>query len=1274
MRCGTEHRYYKEQRLFVRAEILLLILLSSRVKSEDDEKRIVCYYTNWSVYRPGTAKFSPENINPYLCTHLIYAFGGFTKDDTMKPFDKYQDIDKGGYAKFTGLKTYNKNLKVLLAIGGWNEGSSRFSPMVADAGRRKKFVKNVVKFLRQNHFDGLDLDWEYPAFRDGGKPRDKDNYATFVEELRKEFEKESSKTGKPRLLLTMAVPAGIEYIDKGYDIPKLNENLDFINLLSYDYHSAYEPAVNHHSPLFPIEEDNEYNYDNELTIDYTIKHLIKSGASSGKIVVGIPTYGRSYTLFNEDANALGSPADGPGEEGSATREKGYLAYYEICEGIMSDGWTIEKPNPKAMGPYAYKKNQWVGYDDEDIVREKAKFVNNNKLGGIMFWSIDNDDFRGKCHGRPYPLIEAAKEAYLDSGRKQEGEKRQSSSSGKKRNRIPESSKSDSPSSSRDSNNGSSRKNFLTRSSSGKRSSQSPKSRTRTNSRTSNEQVPKIESSDEASENEEEASEPKKSSSKPSRTRVSSTKDRFRSRSQGDREETGRKKQEDPPSTTLKQSNAKTTTPEPPTTPDPGGDFKCEDEGFFPHPRDCKKYFWCLDSGPSGLGIVANQFTCPSGLVFNKLADSCDYPRNVYKSISRNRPATTTTTSTTNAPTTTTVSSRSINDDSEEEEDPKVIKELIDLIKKAGGIEQLEKQLALQERSSDNGSNQGTDEVTPAIISKSLYQRVLSRQANKNNLFGASSTRETSGRKSDESEVATEDNEKVDNSKRKSDGIPDGESTQTIPEEKPAPMTRSTQGYVNIRRTKPPVTAESSRVEESVKETESIPDKNQPSQSTRRSSTRPLDTTPADVPAETTTPKTRYISVNRFRSTTPTPAQETEQSITESFTVNPIVTTQNFIDVAITDGKTISIDGESGRISITPFTTDAPSTARIFTDDLSSTLKSTITLSQGSFPSVSPSTRRNPEITTLRNLISSEQSITEYPSSIATTGSSTQSTLAVVSQPRPFGYPRRTRPTTSSTVLYSTRSTPTEPTSRSKVNSSRKPGFNSFRRPSDSQLIRGSHTTVSPITMTQTSPYHPVQFGIEDSRVVEILADQSGNPQNLELIIAEPPPAVSSLSAPVSDEEATTKPNSRRRINVTQIPPLNNNYFLSTSPSRIISPEKRHQGQKYKHQTVSTIENFPLRSQSYKPAITDYDYYQDEQERIISKPHDKLYINGRGYIECLDQGNFPHPTSCRKFISCARMVNGVTIATEYTCPSKLSFDPIGGMCNWSAGLGCSDDGQ
>jgi len=37
-------------------------------------KRVVCYYTNWSQYRPDGGKFFPENIDTNLCTHIIFAF------------------------------------------------------------------------------------------------------------------------------------------------------------------------------------------------------------------------------------------------------------------------------------------------------------------------------------------------------------------------------------------------------------------------------------------------------------------------------------------------------------------------------------------------------------------------------------------------------------------------------------------------------------------------------------------------------------------------------------------------------------------------------------------------------------------------------------------------------------------------------------------------------------------------------------------------------------------------------------------------------------------------------------------------------------------------------------------------------------------------------------------------------------------------------------------------------------------------------------------------
>lgn len=45
----------------------------------------------------------------------------------------------------------------------------------------------------------------------------------------------------------------------------------------------------------------------------TINFYVKAGAEREKLVLGIPTYGRSYTLFNEESNEVGAPADGPGE-------------------------------------------------------------------------------------------------------------------------------------------------------------------------------------------------------------------------------------------------------------------------------------------------------------------------------------------------------------------------------------------------------------------------------------------------------------------------------------------------------------------------------------------------------------------------------------------------------------------------------------------------------------------------------------------------------------------------------------------------------------------------------------------------------------------------------------------------------------------------------------------------------------------------------------------------------------------------------------------------
>lgn len=112
-------------------------------------------------------KFLPEHIDPFVCTHIIFAFG-WMKKNKLSSFDSTDETKagkKGLYERVTDLKKLNPNLKVLLAIGGWSFGTERFKSMANNKYNRRVFIFSAMDYLRERNFDGLDLGNFYKNFK-----------------------------------------------------------------------------------------------------------------------------------------------------------------------------------------------------------------------------------------------------------------------------------------------------------------------------------------------------------------------------------------------------------------------------------------------------------------------------------------------------------------------------------------------------------------------------------------------------------------------------------------------------------------------------------------------------------------------------------------------------------------------------------------------------------------------------------------------------------------------------------------------------------------------------------------------------------------------------------------------------------------------------------------------------------------------------------------------------------------------------------------------------
>jgi chitinase len=372
--------------------LLLVAFTSAFMVLSASAGNVVCYFASWTIYRPDNGKFTALDVDPNLCTHILYAFVGLREDGTVSVLDDWELTGLDEMNHLMSLKEQNPNLKIILSMGGWNEGSYKYSQVARNANTRAAMVQAVLDFIDLYGFDGFDLDWEYPCQR-GGEDIDKANFVTLLGELK-------SALNAKGLILSAAVSGGIASCKLSYDIPGVSENLDMINVMVYDFHGAFESFVGHYAPLYASSLDVT-DEQKTLNVAAGIQYWLDEGADPQKINIGLGTYGRGFSLADPNNSSLYAGTYGGSEAGPYTREMGVIGYNEICE--LDSDWEYTWDDEQQV-PHIQNGNQWLGFDDQKSIQLKIEFANSKNLGGAMVWSLDTDDFRGLCGNGPYPIL------------------------------------------------------------------------------------------------------------------------------------------------------------------------------------------------------------------------------------------------------------------------------------------------------------------------------------------------------------------------------------------------------------------------------------------------------------------------------------------------------------------------------------------------------------------------------------------------------------------------------------------------------------------------------------------------------------------------------------------------------------------------------------------------------------------------------------------------------------------------------------------------------
>ena len=430
------------------------------VQQSAQKYRNVMYYGDWSIWG-GQGNFYPKDIPADQLTHLNFAFVDFDAQGVLKFTDKdaatghplgnagvtYGDVNGGILNAFQVLKSENHNLKIGVSLGGWSK-SGDFSVIAANPSIRANFVKNVMAFIKYTNMDFVDIDWEYPAsLRDPDKvdntndegttkatPADKENFIILLQDLKNALNKQGTELGKT-YELSVAIPAGKAKVDEGIDVAKLFNVVDFANIMTYDMAGAWSTVSGHQTALYT---NPKSPFKGEcLSVDESVNYYIANGAKPEKIVIGAAYYTRGWekvsnngpdaanpglfgtaAVVNKDADLSPTPGalnEAPIKNGEGGRAGGVWSYNALSQLKSKYTGLKEYWDDSAKAPYLYNETTgaFFTYDNARSIQEKAKYVKEHNLGGMIAWMASQD---AKTTSTKHDeLTKVTKEALFGSG-------------------------------------------------------------------------------------------------------------------------------------------------------------------------------------------------------------------------------------------------------------------------------------------------------------------------------------------------------------------------------------------------------------------------------------------------------------------------------------------------------------------------------------------------------------------------------------------------------------------------------------------------------------------------------------------------------------------------------------------------------------------------------------------------------------------------------------------------------------------------------------------